>query len=73
MLFGVLPFAPDKNRDYAQSIINLEFKLPASKQVSTEARDLIKKILVPQSQRLHMKDINEHPWLKKTFENHERI
>lgn len=73
MLFGQLPFAADKNRDYTQSIMNLEFKLPTTKQVSTEARDLIKSILVPQTQRLHMKDLYEHPWLKKTFENHERI
>lgn len=47
MLFGCLPFSADKNRDYSQSIIKLEYSLPTTKKVSEEARDLIAKILVP--------------------------
>lgn len=70
MLYGALPFAADKNRDYAASISQLDYKLPSGKKVSQEARDLIMKILVPQPQRLHLKQVAEHPWLKKTFENH---
>jgi len=48
MLYGALPFAADKNRDYSVTISNLDYRLPAGKKVSNEARDLIQKILVPQ-------------------------
>jgi carbon catabolite-derepressing protein kinase len=47
MLFGTLPFAPNKSRDYSQSISSLSYKLPTHKNVSEQAKQLIKAILVP--------------------------
>jgi len=65
MLFGQLPFSADKNRDYSVSIAALDFKLPNNKKVSNEAKDLIYRILVPQAQRLTLRQVMDHPWLKK--------
>jgi serine/threonine protein kinase len=73
MLYGQLPFSADKNRDYAPSIANLDYKLPKDKKVSLEAKDLIQKILVPQAARLSLKGVMEHVWLKKTFDNHQKL
>lgn len=66
MLFGALPFshAPGDPRDYSASISSLQFQIPAKSQVSQEARDLIKRILVPQERRIKLKEILTHEWLE---------
>lgn len=66
MLFGALPFshAPGDPRDYSSSISSLQFSIPSKSQVSQEARDLIKRILVPQEKRISLPAILKHDWLE---------
>ena len=60
MLFGVLPFkASQKTKDYAESISKLTFKIPDKPEVSEDAKNLIKKLLVPQPMRLWLHQIEE--------------
>ena len=67
MLFGSLPFQPDpKTGDYAGAIAKLHFSVPKSRRVSTEAGDLIKRLLVPQEKRADLDEIESHPWMLKT-------
>ena len=66
MLFGALPFshAPGDPRDYSASISSLQFSIPSKSQVSQEARDLIKRILVPQEKRISLQAALKHDWLE---------
>jgi hypothetical protein len=66
MLFGALPFshAPGDPRDYSASISSLQFSIPSKSQVSQEARDLIKRILVPQEKRISLTAALKHDWLE---------
>ena len=74
MLFGVLPFkASQKTKDYAESISKLHYKIPDRTDVSEEAKNLIKKLLVPQEQRIHLYQIELEPWFRKQFTNKQKI
>lgn len=79
MLFGTLPFKQSqKTKCYTESITNLRFALPENNskrcvQVSTEARQLIHNLLVPQETRLTLDQIERDPWVLKTFTNAEKL
>ena len=64
MLFGCLPFSlnhKESNR-YTNSILALKIRFPFSSKVSSEARDLILRILVPEDKRISLLQIQNHPW-----------
>ena len=79
MLFGVLPFEQNKQtKDYADSITRLAFRLPNNTPhkaiaVSDSARDLIRRLLVPQNRRLTLAQVEAHPWVLRTFSNKEML
>ena len=74
MLFGVLPFkASQKTKDYAESIGKLQYKIPERPDVSEEAKDLIRHLLVVQEKRLKLSEIETHPWVLKKFSNKSRL
>ena len=66
MLFGQLPFksSAGPERDYSESILSLRYTLPKSKNVSDNARNLIESLLVKQSQRLTLAQVEQHAWLQ---------
>ena len=67
MLYGGLPFKPDeKTGDYSASILKLKFKIPKKTKVSAEAGSLIKRLLVQESERASLDEIESHPWMHKT-------
>ena len=70
MLYGDLPFKPDsKTNDYSGAIERLEFSFPkdqSSKNVSADAKTLIKRLLVKQKDRATLEEIESHPWFNKT-------
>lgn len=62
MLFAILPFkakGTGAQRDYSESIMSLKFSLPydSKNPVSNEARDLIKRMLVPEANRMSLEDL----------------
>ncbi|PRQ57675.1 putative protein kinase Aur family [Rosa chinensis] len=65
-LFGVPPFEAESQKDTFQRIVKVDLSFPATPQVSSEARDLITKLLVKDiSKRLSLQKIMEHPWIVK--------
>ena len=74
MLFGVLPFkASTKTKDYSESISKLHYKIPDRNDVSDHAKSLIRQLLVPQDQRLHLVQIEQTPWFQRKFTNREKL
>jgi hypothetical protein len=46
------------------SIVNLQkYLVPEMNNVSAQAKDLIKKILVPRGNRISIEEIYKHPWM----------
>lgn len=46
------------------SIVNLQnYLVPEMNNVSPQAKDLIKKILVPRANRISIEEIYKHPWM----------
>ena len=65
-LSGTLPFYADNPDDFLELVLSSSFSFPDSEwaDVGEEARDLIKKILVPDpKKRLTVRQILAHPWL----------
>ena len=63
MLSKKLPFNENNNTELYKKIIDGKFNMP--KNISKEAQDLLKKIIkVNPEERIKIKDIKEHPWLK---------
>jgi serine/threonine protein kinase len=65
-LSGTLPFYADNPDDFLELVLDSSFSFPDSEwaDVGEEARDLIKKILVPDpKKRLTVRQILAHPWL----------
>jgi calcium/calmodulin-dependent protein kinase I len=68
LLSGRLPFAADSDAELFRLIIagNLVWKSPQFDAVSSEAKDLIKKLINTEpEQRWSAKQAIEHPWVKK--------
>lgn len=50
----------------AQRILRVEYEFPPHVRVSSECRDLLKRILVPDPlKRVTVDDIQQHPWYTK--------
>jgi len=66
MLSGTLPFYADNPDDFLELVLSSSFSFPDSEwaDVGEEAKDLIRKILVPDpKRRLTVRQILAHPWL----------
>ncbi|XP_031738154.1 serine/threonine-protein kinase Aurora-3 isoform X4 [Cucumis sativus] len=65
-LYGVPPFEAESQSDTFQRIRKVELNFPSTPRISTEARDLIGRLLVKDSsKRLSLQEIEEHPWIIK--------
>ncbi|ONM09707.1 Serine/threonine-protein kinase Aurora-3 [Zea mays] len=65
-LYGSPPFEADEQDDTLRRIVRVDLAFPSSPCVSSEAKDLISKLLVKDSsKRLCLEDIMKHPWIKK--------
>ncbi|RCV40746.1 hypothetical protein SETIT_9G079600v2 [Setaria italica] len=69
-LYGSPPFEADKQADtFRSKIVRVDLTFPSTPSVSSEAKDLISKLLVKDSsKRLSLEDIMKHPWIKKNAE-----
>lgn len=66
ILSGTLPFYADNPDDFLELVLNSSFSFPDSEwaNVSEAAKDLIRKILVPDpKRRLSSSQILAHPWM----------
>lgn len=66
MLCGCPPFEGDDEDETFKLIENIEYDFDDELfiSVSEEAKDLISKILTPESERLTLQEVLEHPWIK---------
>ncbi|CAI9287462.1 unnamed protein product [Lactuca saligna] len=63
-LYGVPPFEADSQADTFRRIMKIDLTFPSSPQVSKEAKHLITRLLVKDSdKRLPLEKILEHPWI----------
>uniref|UniRef100_A0A803L1W5 Protein kinase domain-containing protein n=1 Tax=Chenopodium quinoa TaxID=63459 RepID=A0A803L1W5_CHEQI len=63
LLYGVPPFEAESQCDTFRRIMKVDLKFPDAPQVSSEAKDLITRLLVKDSsKRLSLQNILEHPW-----------
>ncbi len=74
LLVGTVPF---KGRNHKEIICKIkEMKIPFTEEfndISNEAKDLIKKMLVKEDERISANDILKHPWFKITLkENNDK-
>ena len=65
MLWGFAPFEGDDAEETFKLIENIDYDFEDEifEWVSDEAKDLISKILTPESQRLTLEQVLEHPWI----------
>lgn len=74
LLCGYPPFYHENNSQLFDLIRNAEFDFPDDPwaQISNEAKDLVRKLLVVEPKdRLPVKEVLEHPWVKETAKTHE--
>ncbi|KAK7260279.1 hypothetical protein RIF29_26199 [Crotalaria pallida] len=65
-LYGVPPFEAESQADTFRRIMKIDLKFPSTPPVSSDARNLICRLLVKDSsQRLSLQKIMEHPWIIK--------
>ncbi|XP_068662558.1 serine/threonine-protein kinase Aurora-3-like [Aristolochia californica] len=63
-VYGAPPFEAESQRNTFQRIMHIDLSFPSSPQVSTEAKDLISRLLVKDpAKRLPLQKILEHPWI----------
>ncbi|KAF8020255.1 hypothetical protein BT93_G0839 [Corymbia citriodora subsp. variegata] len=72
MLVGAYPFEdPEKPKDFRKTIlrvINVQYSIPESVQISLECRHLISRIFVADpAERITIPDIKSHPWFLKNL------
>lgn len=68
-LYGVPPFEAESQRDTFRRIMKVDLNFPEAPQISSEAKDLISRLLVKDSsKRLSLQKILEHPWILKNAE-----
>ena len=68
LLVGTLPFNGRNHKEIANKI--KEMKIPFTEEfndISNEAKDLIKKMLVKEDERISADDVLKHPWFKITL------
>lgn len=65
MLSGYPPFFGNNEREILENVLagKYDFDDEVWNSISDEAKDLIGKLLVPESERLRANDIKKHPWL----------
>lgn len=61
------PFDGKDDKEIMENVKKLEytFDIPEAKNLSSEVKDLIKRILVPAEKRLTIEEIMVHPWMTK--------
>ncbi|KAH7849680.1 hypothetical protein Vadar_021361 [Vaccinium darrowii] len=65
-LFGAPPFEAQSQTDTFRRIMKVDLRLPSTPHVSSEAENLISRLLVKDSsKRLSLQKIMEHPWITK--------
>ncbi|KAI8526942.1 hypothetical protein RHMOL_Rhmol12G0037900 [Rhododendron molle] len=65
-LFGVPPFEAESQTDTFRRIMKVDLRFPSTPHVSSEAKNLIIRLLVKDSsKRLSLQKIMEHPWIIK--------
>ncbi|KAL8114281.1 serine/threonine-protein kinase Aurora-3 [Apium graveolens] len=65
-LYGNPPFEAETQKDTFRRIMKIDLMFPPSPRVSTEAKDLISRLLVrDSSKRLSLQKIIKHPWIVK--------
>ncbi|KAF9589302.1 hypothetical protein IFM89_022372 [Coptis chinensis] len=65
-LYGAPPFEAENTRDTFKRILKVDLSFPPTPEVSTEAKNLISRLLVKDStKRLSLLKILEHPWIIK--------
>ncbi|KAL9245306.1 hypothetical protein vseg_018972 [Gypsophila vaccaria] len=63
-LYGVPPFEAESQRDTFRRIRMVDLNFPSAPEVSSDAKNLITKLLVKDSsKRLSLRKILEHPWI----------
>ncbi|KAK3149240.1 hypothetical protein QOZ80_3AG0214780 [Eleusine coracana subsp. coracana] len=68
-LYGKPPFEAEEQDDTLRRIVNVDLTFPSTHYVSPQAKDLISKLLVKDSdKRLSLQDIMRHPWIVKNAE-----
>lgn len=71
MLCGYPPFYGENDKEILEAVIAGEFDFDDEvwDEVSDQAKDLIKKLLVPEKDRLTPKEALHHPWIKNKDKN----
>ncbi|CAL4919245.1 unnamed protein product [Urochloa decumbens] len=68
-LYGSPPFLADEQDDTLRRIVRVDLTFPSTPRISSEAKDLISKLLVKDSsKRLCLEDIMKHPWIQRNAE-----
>ena len=65
LLSGIPPFNGESDNEIYKKISKREFNFPDKewKNISENAKDLIRKMLCDENKRLNAKNVLEHPWL----------
>jgi aurora kinase, other len=73
MLFGQTPFMEEGKSETMHRIKNVDIRFPPNSphhNVSTEARDLIRRLLVEDpAKRLPLTRVMTHPWIMKNIQS----
>lgn len=65
-LYGHAPFFADNEAETCKRIVNVDLKFPSKPETSSEAKDLIRKLIVRDpNQRLKLNEIMYHPFMIK--------
>ena len=65
LLSGEPPFSKKGDSNIYENIRNAKYSFPSTKwkNISEEAKDLIKQMLLPEGKRINITDILSHPWI----------
>ena len=71
MFWGYPPFSGETDSEILDAVSEGTYDLDEDiwNSVSTDAKDLISKMLVPEANRISMNEVLDHPWTKKYLEN----
>ena len=67
LLSGNLPFKGEDHKEIVKNILSLNYNMDDKiwKNISNEAKDLIKHMIIPENERFNGKEVLSHPWFKK--------
>ena len=67
LLSGEPPFSKKGDKNIYENIRNIKYSFPSIRwnNISDEAKDLIKQMLLPEGKRISIEDILSHPWINK--------